>query len=191
MSVGRLIAATSAAFGLWLGAAVAQVPQGRVYVLHSPAAGACPSLDWHIVVEPNDILAGLIAWDDMKTMARATGKVDRPNHTFTMTAVELGGQGQPPPLMGRSKRMARSSPTSTARTSPVNLSPSGPIVSHRTATNARRRKYRLSTPVLAGLDPGLDPAIGYPQPIANDAIPISNHPMRMTGGRSQLTGITA
>ena len=28
---------------------------------------------------------------------------------------------------------------------------------------------------------GLDPAIGYPGQIANDAIPVSNHPMEMTG----------
>ncbi len=28
---------------------------------------------------------------------------------------------------------------------------------------------------------GLDPAIGYPYQIANDAIPVSNHPMEMTG----------
>ena len=86
---------------MWLGVAFAQVPEGRIYVLHSPAAGACPSLDWHIVVEPNDILAGLIAWDDMKTMARATGKVDRPNHTFTMTAVEMGGQSRTATVDGK------------------------------------------------------------------------------------------
>ena len=93
MSVGRLIAAVSAALGLWLGAAVAQVPQGRIYVLHSPAAGACPSLDWHVVVEPNDILAGLIAWDDMKTMARATGKVDRPEPHLYHDGRRNGGTG--------------------------------------------------------------------------------------------------
>ena len=28
---------------------------------------------------------------------------------------------------------------------------------------------------------GLDPAIGYPWQIVNDAIPVSNHPMEMTG----------
>jgi len=28
---------------------------------------------------------------------------------------------------------------------------------------------------------GLDPAIGYPNQIANDAIPVSNHPMEMVG----------
>ena len=52
-------------------------------------------------------------------------------------------------------------------------------------TYTGRRKYRLSTPVLAGVDP----AIGYPQPIANDAIPISNHPMRMTGSSPVMTGL--
>jgi hypothetical protein len=35
---------------------------------------------------------------------------------------------------------------------------------------------------------GLDPAIGYPQPIANDAIPISNHPVKMTGSSPVMTG---
>jgi hypothetical protein len=34
---------------------------------------------------------------------------------------------------------------------------------------------------------GLDPAIGYPQPIANAAIPTSNHPMRMTGSSPVMT----
>jgi hypothetical protein len=28
---------------------------------------------------------------------------------------------------------------------------------------------------------GLDPAIGYPWQIVNDAIPVNNHPMEMTG----------
>ena len=94
MSVGRLIAATSAAFGLWLGAAVAQVPQGRVYVLHSPAAGACPSLDWHIVLEGNDRLGGIIAWNYMQSVARASGSINMQTRTFQMTATEVGGQGR-------------------------------------------------------------------------------------------------
>ena len=34
---------------------------------------------------------------------------------------------------------------------------------------------------------GLDPAIGYPHQIANDAIPFSNHPMKMTGSNSIMT----
>jgi hypothetical protein len=94
MPVGRLIAVGSAVFGVWLGMAFAEVPQGRIHIPHSPAAGGCPSPDWHIAVEGNDVLAGLITWDDMKRMARATGRVDRPNHTFGMTAVEMGGQSR-------------------------------------------------------------------------------------------------
>ena len=39
--------------------------------------------------------------------------------------------------------------------------------------NTSRRWNQLSISVMVGLDP----AIGYPKPIANDAIPISNHPM--------------
>ena len=35
---------------------------------------------------------------------------------------------------------------------------------------------------------GLDPAIGYPHQIANDAIPVSNHPMTMTGSSPVMTG---
>jgi hypothetical protein len=34
---------------------------------------------------------------------------------------------------------------------------------------------------------GLDPAIGYPGQIANDAIPVSNHPMEMTGSSPLMT----
>jgi hypothetical protein len=35
---------------------------------------------------------------------------------------------------------------------------------------------------------GLDPAIGHPHQIANDAIPVSNHPMEMTGSSQVMTG---
>ena len=40
---------------------------------------------------------------------------------------------------------------------------------------------------MAGLDPGLDPAIGYPHQIANDAIAVSNHPMEMAGSSPAMT----
>src|ERR1700722_13683417 len=35
---------------------------------------------------------------------------------------------------------------------------------------------------------GLDPAIGYPHQIANDAIPVSNHPMEMAGSSVDVVG---
>ena len=36
---------------------------------------------------------------------------------------------------------------------------------------------------------GLDPAIGHPHQIANDAIPVSNHPMKMTGSGPMCANI--
>ena len=36
---------------------------------------------------------------------------------------------------------------------------------------------------------GLDPAIGYPHQIANDAIPVSNHPMEMAGSSPAMTSL--
>jgi hypothetical protein len=49
--------------------------------------------------------------------------------------------------------------------------------------------YRLSTPVMAvlGLDPRIDPAISHPPQIANDAIPVSNHPTKMIGSSPVMT----
>ena len=86
IAVGALSA--SAACGM----AWAQASVGSVYVFHSKAMGGCPSLDWHVVVGPNNTLAGMIAWDDMKAMAHATGTMG--GGKFTMTAKEVGGQGR-------------------------------------------------------------------------------------------------
>ena len=59
-------------------------PEGRVYVFHSQKTGACPHLDWHVVVGPNNSLGGMVAWNDMKSMASVNGTIS-PNRTFTMT----------------------------------------------------------------------------------------------------------
>ncbi len=40
-----------------------------------------------------------------------------------------------------------------------------------------------------GLDPRINPAIGHPHQIANDAIPVSNHPMKMTGSSPVMTAL--
>ncbi len=65
-------------------------PPGRIYVFHSTAQGGCPALDWHIVTGDNGALSGMIAWDNMKAMARATGSVS--GGKVQMTATEVGGQ---------------------------------------------------------------------------------------------------
>jgi len=67
-------------------------PPGRIYTFHSTAQGGCPALDWHIVTGVNGALSGMIAWDDMKAVAKATGTVNAGK--VQMTATEVGGQGR-------------------------------------------------------------------------------------------------
>ena len=73
---------------------VQQLPVGRTYVFHSDARGACPELDWHIIVGTNDALSGLISWDNQQHIARATGTLNRQAKTFFITAREVSGQGR-------------------------------------------------------------------------------------------------
>jgi hypothetical protein len=58
-------------------------------------------LDWHILVEGNGILAGMVSWDGMKTMATATGSVNQQHHSFTRIATEMGGQVRRAAIEGR------------------------------------------------------------------------------------------
>ena len=81
-------------------AATQQLPTGRVYVFHSTAQSSCPSLDWHIVLEGNDRLGGIIAWNYMQSVARASGSINMQTRTFQMTATEVGGQGRTANISG-------------------------------------------------------------------------------------------
>ncbi len=90
MTLKKSIAAGAIALVAASGAAFAQVPEGRVYVFHSTAQGGCPALDWHVVVGPNGTLSGMIAWNNMQSMAKATGTAR--NGKVQMTAKEVGGR---------------------------------------------------------------------------------------------------
>ncbi len=95
MNLPKLIAAGALAITAVCGVASAQQgtpPDGRVYTFHSRAQGGCPALDWHVVAGANNTLSGMIAWDDMKAMAHATGTLNMAAKTFQMTAHEVGGQ---------------------------------------------------------------------------------------------------
>lgn len=77
-----------------------QAPVGRIYVFHSTAQGSCPALDWHVVVGGNNALTGMVAWNDMKSIARVSGTVNMSAKTFAMTAKEVGGQGHTATISG-------------------------------------------------------------------------------------------
>lgn len=77
-----------------------EAPAGRVYVFHSKAQASCPALDWHVVAAGDGSLSGMIAWDDMKAIARVSGTVNASAKTFQMTAKEVGGQGRTATVTG-------------------------------------------------------------------------------------------
>jgi hypothetical protein len=90
---GGVIAAATLAVTAVLGVTSAQeMPNGGTYILHSAAQGDCPALDWHVVVDVDGSVAGMISWNEMRSMAQVTGVVRRNARTFQATARELGGE---------------------------------------------------------------------------------------------------
>ena len=77
------------------------LPPGRLFVFHSGPGGGCPGLDWHVVVESGGALAGMIGWNNMASLARVTGSVNRQTGDFQMTAQEVGGQGRTATATGK------------------------------------------------------------------------------------------
>jgi acyl dehydratase len=93
----RFIAAGLLTLTAATGVATAQkppfkLPAGRLYVFHSGPRSGCPGVDWYIVAEVGDTLTGFIAWNNMQSLARATGTLNRRTGTFEMTAHEIEGQ---------------------------------------------------------------------------------------------------
>lgn len=81
----------------------AQAPlEEHLYVMHSNANGTCPALDWHIHAAATGQLWGIISWNDMKSVAYATGAMGQ-NRTFEMNATELGGAGRKATVTGQAR----------------------------------------------------------------------------------------
>ena len=73
--------------------------RGTVYTLHSGATGSCPSLDWHLVSGTDNSIAGMIGWNNMKSMAHASGTFS-PDRHVNLTATEVGGAEKTATIMG-------------------------------------------------------------------------------------------
>jgi hypothetical protein len=100
MLSAKLIGATALAIVAACGVASAQgtpagtdLPDGRIYAFHSNAKNGCRALDWHIVVGANNTLSGMISWDDMKSVAVASGSANPAKRTFHLNAKRAGASG--------------------------------------------------------------------------------------------------
>jgi hypothetical protein len=94
-----LLAAAIAVFAT-CGVASAQ-QAGRLYVFHSAAMGGCPALDWHVTTGADgSSLSGMISWDNMKSMAHATGTIGA-DKSIKMTATEVGGTARTATIDGK------------------------------------------------------------------------------------------
>jgi hypothetical protein len=72
--------------------AMAQSGQERVFSFHSNASfSGCPSLDWHVVVQPNNTVSGMVGWQNMEIVARVSGTMNPQAKTYELTAKEVQG----------------------------------------------------------------------------------------------------
>lgn len=78
MSARRSIGvAAGVLIGIAGNAVALELTDDRVLSFHSQPSGGCPGLDWHLVAGTNNRLTGLIAWDDMKNVARVSGSANK------------------------------------------------------------------------------------------------------------------
>ena len=77
-----------------------QLPPGRVYAFDSSAQGGCPALSWHMVLQQGGVLDGLIAWNNMQSIAHVSGTVNPQTRAFQLAATEVGGQGRTANITG-------------------------------------------------------------------------------------------
>jgi hypothetical protein len=77
------IALALAAF-LLPGCTLEQILIGQLYVIDTPPAGACPSLEWQFVVNPQRSIVGSLR-EGQKTIAKLSGVLNR-DDSFQITA---------------------------------------------------------------------------------------------------------
>jgi hypothetical protein len=72
------------------GCTLEQILIGQIYSIDTPPAGACPSLEWRFVVNPQRSISGVLLRDRQQPIANLTGTLD-PDDSFRMTATALTG----------------------------------------------------------------------------------------------------
>src|ERR1700709_740638 len=80
------------AVALLAGCTVEQVLIGQVYILDTPAAGACPQLEWRFVVNPQRAIDGSLSSKYGQQRIGGLSGVLNPDDSFRMTATAEGGR---------------------------------------------------------------------------------------------------
>jgi len=71
-----------------------------LYAFHTGQAGTCPGLDWHVTVEPNYAVTGLVSWDNNQHVAKIAGTISPQDGAFHANAQEVGGAGRTATISG-------------------------------------------------------------------------------------------
>ncbi|MBS0559887.1 MAG: hypothetical protein JSR21_07515 [Proteobacteria bacterium] len=101
LSVLAVAAALSGGLAVPAHAQMQAIAPGTVYSLHTTANGRCPALDWHLVVGPDgNTLSGMVAWNNMQSMAHLEGKLGA-DRSFSTVATEVSG-----PNVGRTAKVS-------------------------------------------------------------------------------------
>ncbi|MFL5253462.1 MAG: hypothetical protein ACJ8AI_11305 [Rhodopila sp.] len=93
MRTGRvevLVAGVIALACLLPGCTLEQILIGQWYTIDTPAAGACPPLEWQFVVDPQRTISGSLLLGTNRPIASLSGQLN-PDDSFQMTATELAG----------------------------------------------------------------------------------------------------
>ncbi|MFL5287584.1 MAG: hypothetical protein ACJ8AW_43065 [Rhodopila sp.] len=93
MRTGRvevLVAGVIALACLLPGCTLEQILIGQWYTIDTPAAGACPPLEWQFVVDPQRTVSGSLLLGTNRPIASLSGQLN-PDDSFQMTATELAG----------------------------------------------------------------------------------------------------
>jgi hypothetical protein len=73
------------------GCRIEQLLIGQWYTVDTPPAGACPSLEWRFVVNPQRSIGGyLSSGDRQQRIANLSGRLN-PDDSFQITATEVAG----------------------------------------------------------------------------------------------------
>jgi hypothetical protein len=93
MRTGRvevLVAGVIALACLLPGCTLEQILIGQWYTIDTPAAGACPPLEWQFVINPQRTISGSLLLGTNRPIASLSGQLN-PDDSFQMTATELAG----------------------------------------------------------------------------------------------------